>query len=149
VNIAQLASRDGWECWICENDIDADAVVGSANAASMDHVVPKSLGGTSSDDNLRLAHRRCNSSRGSKLPELLWPHAEDLIDSAPLWPALLRLQKGKSPSEIVAFFTSRQSADEAATWVVMKATQLTGETWIVEVEATSNAYNVRLTRTNS
>jgi hypothetical protein len=144
MNVTQIGDRDNWECWICENYVDPAAVVGSANAASMDHVVPKALGGTSDADNLRLAHRRCNSNRGNKLPELAWPHAEDLIDSAPLWPALLRLQKGKSSSEIVAFFTSRTSAELAASWVVMKATQLTGEPWVVEVETGTTSFAVRL-----
>jgi hypothetical protein len=144
MNVQQIGDRDGWVCWICENDVDPKAIVGSANAASTDHVVPKALGGTNESDNLRLAHRKCNSNRGSKLPELLWPHAEDLIDGAPLWPALLRMQKKRDTTETVAFFTSLTSAEAASGWVVAKATQLTGEPWTSEVQPTGSSYGVRL-----
>lgn len=40
---------------------------GLPGADSSDHLVPRSLGGSDSLDNLRPAHRRCNSSRGNKL----------------------------------------------------------------------------------
>lgn len=144
MNLQQLGDRDGWVCWICDNDVDPRAPVGSANAASIDHVVPRALGGTSEPDNLRLAHRKCNSTRGSKVPELRWPHTEDLIDSAPLWPALQRMQKKLGTSETVAFFTSLTSAEEASAWVVIKATQLTGIPWTSEVHPTESSYGVKL-----
>lgn len=143
MKLAQLAERDEWICWVCENEVDPNTSVGSASSGSIDHVIPKSLGGDSSPGNLRLAHRKCNSGRGDKLPELAWPHADDLVDSAPLWPALLRMQKKKG-TETVAFFATEESADKAASWVVMKATQLTGESWTVEVEQTVNSYAVKL-----
>lgn len=41
-------------CWIC----------GQLGADTVDHVVPLSQGGTNSLDNLRPAHRECNSRRG-------------------------------------------------------------------------------------
>lgn len=41
-------------CWIC----------GQLGADTVDHVVPLSRGGTNSLDNLRPAHRKCNSARG-------------------------------------------------------------------------------------
>lgn len=34
------------------------------DAATFDHVTPKALGGTGKQDNLMLAHKRCNSRRG-------------------------------------------------------------------------------------
>lgn len=56
----RLAVRDRWTCWIC------DGKVSEANW-SLDHVVPRSLGGTHDDWNLRLAHHLCNSLRGANV----------------------------------------------------------------------------------
>jgi hypothetical protein len=42
----RLSNKDGW-------------------GKSLDHIMPKSLGGGPEIENLRLAHRRCNSYRGN------------------------------------------------------------------------------------
>lgn len=52
-----IFERDNWVCGICGKPVDrADA--------SLDHIVPLSLGGTHEPGNLRLAHLLCNSRRG-------------------------------------------------------------------------------------
>ena len=61
----RLVTRDGWTCWLCGEPIDPDAPEGSERAASIDHIVPLSLGGNQRLRNLRLAHRSCNSLRGN------------------------------------------------------------------------------------
>lgn len=38
---------------------------GRPGSDSIDHIVPRSLGGTDDLDNLMPAHKRCNSSRGA------------------------------------------------------------------------------------
>lgn len=38
---------------------------GSGKYASFDHIIPKSDGGGNDQGNLRLAHKKCNSLRGS------------------------------------------------------------------------------------
>ena len=48
-----VLARDGYVCWLC----------GLPGADSVDHVIPRSRGGTDDDDNLRAAHLRCNSGR--------------------------------------------------------------------------------------
>ena len=48
--------RDGPACWLC----------GSAGADTLDHVVPVARGGLTVAENLRPAHRTCNSSRGAR-----------------------------------------------------------------------------------
>ena len=45
----------GRTCWIC----------GRPGATTVDHVVPRSLGGTDTLGNLRPAHSRCNTVRGN------------------------------------------------------------------------------------
>lgn len=34
----------------------------------IDHIIPKSKGGTIAPSNLQLAHKRCNRAKGSSLP---------------------------------------------------------------------------------
>lgn len=56
-----IYQRDGMVCSICHLHVRRED-------ASVDHVVPLSKGGPSTMDNLRLAHRRCNSSKGNRAP---------------------------------------------------------------------------------
>ena len=39
------------------------------NFATIDHIVPKSKGGTNNIENLRLICRKCNNKRGNKIEE--------------------------------------------------------------------------------
>src|SRR5438093_4179276 len=50
-------ARDGWVCQYC----------GRA-AENVDHVIPRSLGGTHTWDNVVAACRRCNSKKENRLP---------------------------------------------------------------------------------
>lgn len=52
----EIYRRDGGECHLCEEPVSRDQ-------ATMDHVIPASLGGPHTRANVRLAHRSCNSSR--------------------------------------------------------------------------------------
>lgn len=63
----EIYERDNWECGICGDAIDRDAGVNDALAPSLDHILPRSLGGGHSSDNLRAAHRFCNASRGARV----------------------------------------------------------------------------------
>ena len=51
-----ILARDNWICHIC----------GHPGADTMDHLIPWSHGGTNTLDNLRAAHRSCNSRRGDR-----------------------------------------------------------------------------------
>jgi 5-methylcytosine-specific restriction endonuclease McrA len=59
-----IYERDAWTCRICDQPVDTSDPNGDL-APSLDHVVPRSQGGTHDDDNLRCAHRACNSRRGA------------------------------------------------------------------------------------
>lgn len=61
-----IYERDNWCCSLCGGDVDPDAPVNSTWDATLDHVIPKSLGGLDDPTNLRLAHRRCNAVRGNR-----------------------------------------------------------------------------------
>lgn len=61
--------RDNWECAICGNEVEVDPVEragATKGQPSLDHITPKSEGGTDYPSNVRLAHRGCNSARGAK-----------------------------------------------------------------------------------
>ena len=50
----------GWTCHLCGRPI-------APGQYSIDHVIPRSKGGDVWDvDNMRPAHKRCNSSRGNR-----------------------------------------------------------------------------------
>ena len=58
--------RDGWVCQLCFQPVDPSVDGRQRWAASVDHIVPRSMGGTEDPDNLQLAHRICNSRRSDE-----------------------------------------------------------------------------------
>ena len=66
--VARLRERDGDDCWLCLKTIDFDLVPDHPMSKSLDHVIPRSAGGTWADWNLRLAHRKCNTMRDRLYP---------------------------------------------------------------------------------
>ena len=68
-----IAKRDGWSCCWCEVALTPDD-------ATIEHLKPRSKGGTDGTSNLRLACFACNQARGSDdLPpgwapkKVVWP----------------------------------------------------------------------------
>jgi 5-methylcytosine-specific restriction endonuclease McrA len=55
------AARDGWVCHYCQKKLNS-------GTATLDHVVPRALGGTFRNENLRLACRKCNRRKGAQPP---------------------------------------------------------------------------------
>jgi hypothetical protein len=128
----ELAARDGWVCWLCDAPIDPSLPPTFAGGATVDHVVPRSRGGTNDRDNLRLAHRRCNGGRGSHLPELAWPARFGALDATPLWVAAARVVK--RGAEVVAVLPTRALAEEAGAWASDRLHRFLGGTWRYDVE---------------
>lgn len=66
-----LYERDGWVCALCSEPVDRDADAKRSDwAPSLDHILPRSLGGGDEDSNLRCAHRGCNARRGARVEEV-------------------------------------------------------------------------------
>lgn len=70
ITVKKLYERDNGVCWICGGKCDLDdftirngTVICGNYYPSIDHVVPVSDGGEDSWDNVRLAHRICNTKR--------------------------------------------------------------------------------------
>ena len=69
--LARLADRDGPDCGICGELVDLtlkSGSMGSEYGPSIDHVIPRSRGGSDDLSNLRLTHWVCNRKRGAGAP---------------------------------------------------------------------------------
>ena len=62
-DLAALIKRDGLKCKLCNEEIDMHRL--GLFGVSVDHIVPRSKGGTDELPNLRLAHCICNALRGA------------------------------------------------------------------------------------
>lgn len=60
-----IFERDHWKCYLCGQSVDQSAPVIDPLYPTLDHVMPLALGGTHTADNLRLACRACNVSKGA------------------------------------------------------------------------------------
>ena len=60
-----IGQLHGWNCNICGKPVELDATENNMRP-SHDHVVPLTKGGSNTPDNVRLAHRGCNSSKGNR-----------------------------------------------------------------------------------
>jgi 5-methylcytosine-specific restriction endonuclease McrA len=54
-------------CGICNQPIDLRLKWPDPMSYSIDHIVPRSLGGSHAANNLRAAHNKCNASRGNRV----------------------------------------------------------------------------------
>ena len=59
--------RDDWTCRLCGKPIDRSLRVPHPEAATLDHVIPRALGGAHDLSNLQCAHMGCNSSKGTRV----------------------------------------------------------------------------------
>lgn len=59
--------RDEGICQLCFVPVDFDAHYMSQSAPTLDHIIPRSHGGSDDPENLRLACRGCNCSRSNRL----------------------------------------------------------------------------------
>lgn len=65
MTIVELGERDGWRCHLCERSVDKTRRGNDPLAPTYDHLIPVVDGGTDAPENLRLAHRHCNTRRGA------------------------------------------------------------------------------------
>lgn len=62
-----LFERDEWLCGICGGRINKYLRFPNLMAATVDHRIPISKGGTHTWDNVRAAHAKCNFDKGDDL----------------------------------------------------------------------------------
>jgi 5-methylcytosine-specific restriction endonuclease McrA len=62
----ELGERDGWVCHLCNGKVKKlGGRAKQPKGATVDHLVPIADGGSHTWDNVALAHRSCNTSRGA------------------------------------------------------------------------------------
>lgn len=67
-SVYDLVDRDGLRCYLCNTDTVWDHP-DKRFRPSVDHVIPLSLGGSNTLNNLRVAHMACNSKKHARLIE--------------------------------------------------------------------------------
>lgn len=67
ISPADVYERDGWLCGICGTQVDRTAVYPDPMSPSLDHVLPLSLGGHHTLENVALAHLSCNVRKGNRI----------------------------------------------------------------------------------
>lgn len=72
----EIMERDGWVCHLCGGNIDRSLRALCGEYGTVDHIIPVSLGGSHTMDNVAAAHLSCNSRKGARI-EL------DVLDTIP------------------------------------------------------------------
>ena len=79
-------ARDSWTCQYC----------GSRSNLTVDHVIPRSKGGTSSWENIVASCAPCNRRKGDRLPRQAGMHPRRAPRSSSTWPAPRSRRRGCS-----------------------------------------------------
>jgi len=116
----EIAERDGWRCWLCDEPVDPAMSVNDARGASVDSLSTAKARGRTGE---RLAHRGCNTKKGAVKPVVPWPPGLFVADPAPLIGVAERLER-KGGREVVARCPSRSDADQTAGWLVDRFSRL-------------------------
>lgn len=67
VRLAHRVLRENPVCWLCGHDIDLTLPPTDRMSGTADHVIPLDAGGPPRDpDNVKPAHRSCNSRKGNR-----------------------------------------------------------------------------------
>ena len=74
-----LFERDEWTCHLCHAKIEPHRRCPDPMAATMDHLIPLSLGGRHTWDNVKAAHALCNFRKGAAVS--LDPVLDNVVDS--------------------------------------------------------------------
>lgn len=67
ISITALILRDGLDCSLCFQPIDTSLTWPNPGSISIDHIRPRSLGGSNDPSNLALSHLGCNCSKGNRV----------------------------------------------------------------------------------
>ena len=129
MRLDEVGERDGWRCWLCDEPVDPDMSVNDPRGPSIDSRTTdrkaksknKAKGNTVGQE--RLAHRSCNTGKGSTTPVVEWPDNLFVVDQAVILTTVERLQR-KGGREIVGRCLERADAEAAAAWIVERISRL-------------------------
>jgi hypothetical protein len=126
--LEEVAVRDRWRCWVCDEPVDPRTSVNDARGPSVDSRSAKSGGsakkaGQDFAGGERLAHRGCNTKKGAVTAVIPWPLNLVIIEPAPLIGVAERLER-KGGREVVARCPDRAEAQATADWLVDRFSRL-------------------------
>src|SRR3977135_3392488 len=107
-----VAERDGWRCWGCDEAVDPAESVNDPRGPSVDSRTADRKAKVGE----RLAHRVCNTRQGAVKGVVAWPDRLHVVEPAPLIAVAERLER-KGGRELVARCPSEKDAQEAADWL--------------------------------
>lgn len=62
----EIFERDGWRCHLCGKKVKKDVPRTDLDGATIDHIIPISLGGADEPSNVATAHWRCNHAKKAR-----------------------------------------------------------------------------------
>ena len=121
----EVGERDAWRCWLCDEPVDPDASVNSDRGPSVDSgTSPKGKKAVAGAE--RLAHRACNTRKGSVKAVVAWAPDLFVVEPAPIVATVDRLTR-KGGREVVARCPSRGDADDAGSWLLDRLSRFAPE----------------------
>lgn len=69
ISVERLVKRDKGICYLCNEQVNTNVDPNDDYYPSIEHVIPVSKGGTHTWNNVRLAHRICNTEKGTNILE--------------------------------------------------------------------------------
>lgn len=131
MRLEEVGERDGWRCWLCDEPVDPDMSVNDPRGPSIDARTTerkakskgKGAGRGRGTGQERLAHRACNTGKGSTKPTIEWPPELFVVDQAVILTTVERLQR-KGGREIVGRCLEFDDAAAAAEWIVDRISRL-------------------------
>ena len=119
----EVAERDGWRCWLCDQPVDPEMSVNDPRGPSVDAVITKAKSRKKGAVDERLAHRDCNTRKGAVTPVIAWADHLFLFDPAPILASVQRLE-AKGGREVMARVPTMADGREAGEWLVDRISRL-------------------------
>ena len=114
-----VAERDDWRCWVCDEPVDPDMSVNDPRGPSVDSRTADRKAKVAE----RLAHRGCNTRKGAVQVVIPWPESLYVVEPAPLISVAERLER-KGGREVVGRCPTKQDAQDAADWLADRFSRL-------------------------
>jgi hypothetical protein len=121
-----IGERDGWRCWLCDERVDPEMSVNDPRGPSIDTRITdrrakKNKGRPEAPD--RLAHRGCNTGKGSVKPVVEWAPHLFVGDPAVIITSVERLQR-KGGREVMGRCPTHEDAQATADWLIDRISRL-------------------------
>ena len=124
----EIGEADGWRCWLCDEPVDRNMPTSDPRSASVDKRVSNARAKKRKQDKTaplpeRLAHKGCNTGKGSTDPVVPWPDHLIFVDPAPIIAAVERLDR-KGGREAMARCPTREDAEAVSAWLIDRLSRL-------------------------